>query len=100
MTSSTERLESIVHGMVQGVGFRWFVVRAANRHGLVGWVANQPDGTVRVIAEGTADRLDRLEAALASGPPGARVTSVVSRRSLPAGGLATFEVRAGGHRGD
>jgi acylphosphatase len=62
--------------MVQGVGFRWFVLREAHRLELHGWVTNLPDGSVEVVAEGTEARLGELEAALKRGPSVARVQGV------------------------
>ena len=55
------RLEATVRGRVQGVGFRYFVVRRALELGLVGWVANGADGSVRCVAEGPSAALDALE---------------------------------------
>jgi acylphosphatase len=95
-----ERLEATVRGMVQGVGFRWFVVRHARRLHLTGWVANQPDGTVRVVAEGPSGALDELSAALRDGPAGAHVSAVDGHRLPATGGFARFEIRARGHAGD
>ena len=69
-------LRAVVHGRVQGVGFRWSAVREARALGLNGAVANRPDGTVEVVAEGSAARLARLITWLEKGPPGARVSSV------------------------
>lgn len=97
---TVERLEATVHGAVQGVGFRWFVARHARRLGLLGWVANQPDGTVRVLVEGPPEALDELAAVLRDGPPGARVTRVDGHRLPAGGGLGSFEIRACGHAGD
>ena len=94
------RLEARVLGDVQGVGFRWFVLRTAVRLGLVGWVTNEADGSVAVVAEGPAHALDGLQAAIAVGPPGARVEAVRAGRLTPSGGLARFEIRSGGHSGD
>ncbi len=96
----TERLEADVRGYVQGVGFRWFVVRKATQLGLGGWVSNEPDGTVRVVAEGNPAALDELLAALRSGPAGASVELVDARRLPSAGGMGSFTIRAGGHPGD
>ena len=78
MAAPAERraLRAVVHGRVQGVGFRWSAVREARSLGLSGMVANRPDGTVEVIAEGDAARLARLITWLEKGPPGARVSSV------------------------
>lgn len=94
------RLDASVSGRVQGVGFRWFVIREARRLGLVGWVANERDGTVRTVAEGPSAAIDDLEALLAEGPPGAAVERVASMRTAAAGRFAGFEVRAAGHPGD
>ena len=100
MTRGVERLEAVVRGLVQGVGFRWYVVRRATGLRLVGWVANESDGSLRVVAEGDPAALSELESLLRRGPSGASVTSVDARRSPAAGGFARFEVRASGHRGD
>ena len=70
------RLEATVRGRVQGVGFRYFVVRRALDLGVVGWVANEPDGSVQVVAEGSTAALDSLEAGLRVGPMGAVVEAV------------------------
>lgn len=66
----------VVQGRVQGVGFRWFVVRQAETLGLAGWVRNLDDGSVEVVARGSGPSLQELERALGQGPPGARVTGV------------------------
>ncbi len=63
----------LVHGLVQGVGFRWFVRVEARRRGLAGRVRNLPGGSVEVVAQGPQDLISGLEAALAKGPAGARV---------------------------
>jgi acylphosphatase len=95
-----QRLEARVLGDVQGVGFRWFVRRAAAALGLVGWVANDPDGSVAVVAEGPVAALEELRSAIESGPPGARVEAVTAHLLAPTGRLVTFEIRSGGHGGD
>ncbi len=71
-----KRLEAIVHGLVQGVFFRHNTRIEATRLGLTGAVQNLPDGTVRVIAEGPRERLDRLLAWLRRGPELAEVDRV------------------------
>lgn len=47
-------------GRVQGVGFRYTTCRVASRFDVSGWVGNEPDGSVRCVAEGAADELDRF----------------------------------------
>lgn len=66
----------LIRGAVQGVGFRWFVMREAHRLRLHGWVSNLPDGTVEVMADGPAPLLGELQRALARGPSTAKVSSV------------------------
>ncbi|MGH7645540.1 MAG: acylphosphatase [Gemmatimonadales bacterium] len=66
----------IVRGRVQGVGFRWFVWREAERLGLAGWVHNLPDGSVEVVAQGPEAALQDLDRALGQGPQLARVDGV------------------------
>ena len=70
------RARFLVHGRVQGVGFRWFVWREAERLGLRGLARNLPDGSVEVVAEGPETTLEQLERALARGPAAARVDRV------------------------
>ena len=65
-----------VRGRVQGVGFRWWVHRAAIRLGLAGTVRNEADGSVAVTAWGDAATLAELEELLGKGPVGARVDAV------------------------
>lgn len=66
----------LVRGRVQGVGFRWFVARAARKLGLSGHVRNLPDGGVEVVASGEPAELEHLARELAKGPPGAAVAGV------------------------
>ena len=77
----------VVEGRVQGVGFRYFVMREAQALGLAGWVRNLPDGRVEVLAAGDAGLVDALEGRLWHGPPHARVTAVAGAAAeAPAGG--------------
>jgi len=95
-----QRLEATVRGSVQGVGFRWFVRGQALRYALTGWVANQQDGSVRVVAEGSRDALEKLLTQLHEGPSGAVVSSVDDAWLPASGAFAGFDIRSGGHRGD
>jgi acylphosphatase len=94
--SASEQLEAVVTGRVQGVGFRYFVVRTATALGLTGRVSNERDGTVRVVAEGDPERLSALEVRLREGPPGAVVTAVSARRTEAAGSFTGFDVNHAG----
>jgi acylphosphatase len=67
----------VVAGLVQGVGFRWYVARHARGLGLAGYARNLADGRVEVVATGNdVATLARLEALLRAGPAHARVDSV------------------------
>jgi acylphosphatase len=66
----------VVRGRVQGVGFRWFVMREARHLGVLGFVSNLPDGSVEVVAQGSAEMVGALGRALARGPALARVEGV------------------------
>jgi acylphosphatase len=66
----------IIHGEVQGVGFRYFTLRAAARHQILGTVRNLPDGRVEVIAEGEREAMDEFKKELATGPRLAAVSSL------------------------
>jgi len=94
------RLEATVHGRVQGVGFRWFVRHNAARLGLVGWVANEPSGSVRVVVEGEPTQIDEMAAELRLGPPGAAVDRVDASNGPSTGEFSRFVIRARGHSGD
>jgi acylphosphatase len=77
-----DRARFLVRGLVQGVGYRWFVRRAAERLGLSGIARNLDDGSVEVLAEGSDAGLTALEAKLRRGPSMARVQSV-DKSELP-----------------
>jgi len=66
----------LVSGVVQGVGFRWFVEREAQGLGVAGFVRNLDDGRVEVQAQGTQAQMGDLEGALWKGPRMAEVRSV------------------------
>jgi acylphosphatase len=72
-----------VTGVVQGVGFRWFVRERARRLGLAGWVRNLSDGSVEVAAAGDAHQIDLLRRELQRGPNGARVDEIQDVSEAP-----------------
>jgi len=65
-----------ISGNVQGVGYRYFTLRAAERLNLTGYARNLPDGRVEAFAIGTLDQLAKLQSALERGPWGASVSEV------------------------
>lgn len=64
----------MIAGRVQGVGFRYFTRRIAQRIGIVGWVRNLPDGRVEAEAQAGTPDLAVFELELRRGPPGSHVT--------------------------
>jgi acylphosphatase len=83
----------LVRGRVQGVGFRWFVEREAHMLQVAGWVRNNPDGTVEVLAQGTRDQLAGLRSRLQEGPRAARVDNVEASDTNAVPGLISFQIR-------
>jgi acylphosphatase len=65
-----------VSGMVQGVGYRYFAMRVAQRLGVAGYAKNLADGRVEIYAAGSDAALGKLRAELERGPQGASVTAV------------------------
>ena len=87
-----ERLHGVIKGDVQGVGFRFFLIRRAEALGLTGWVTNRDDGVVEFVAEGRRQDLEQLERAAREGPRMARVTAVEVNWSEATGDLHRFDI--------
>ena len=87
------RLHAIVHGRVQGVGYRASTIDEARQLGLAGWVRNRHDGTVEVLAEGSEAKLRVFSAYLHRGPFTAEVTSVIEVWAEAVGALMPFQVK-------
>jgi acylphosphatase len=83
----------LVYGRVHGVGFRWFVEREAHILQIAGWVRNNPNGTVEVLAMGTREQLAGLLSRLHEGPRAARVDRVEEFDAEPVAGVSSFQVR-------
>lgn len=92
-SSALARLHAVVHGHVQGVCFRSYTRHRALDLNLRGFVRNQADGTVEVVAEGEKDTLVKLQAWLRRGPPQAWVQQVDLWWESPTGEFWDFEVR-------
>lgn len=82
----------LVRGRVQGVGFRWFVESEARNLGIAGWVRNNPDSSVEVLAMGSRDQLSNLRSRLQQGPRAARVDNVEEFEAQAVPGLKTFRI--------
>jgi acylphosphatase len=86
-------LHAVVHGDVQGVGFRYFVQRRAQETGLAGWVRNLPDGSVEIQAEGERAALERFLEQVSRGPGLAAVERVDAEWDGGGGRLRGFTIR-------
>ncbi|HEY7412330.1 MAG TPA: acylphosphatase [Vicinamibacteria bacterium] len=82
----------LVRGRVQGVGYRYFVLRQAESLGVSGFVRNLPDGRVEVVGEAPHDTIVTFEARLREGPAFALVEAL-DRETLAARGDAGFHIR-------
>jgi len=71
-----------ITGRVQGVGYRHFAYSQGNKLGLVGWVRNEPDGSVSAEAQGPIEALEAFEAKLRRGPMLSRVDRVAVEERL------------------
>ncbi|MBV1856901.1 MAG: acylphosphatase [Nannocystaceae bacterium] len=86
-------VELNITGRVQGVSYRASTRARAVALGVVGWVRNEPDGSVRAWAQGPPALVDALLSWCGSGPPHARVDEVRVKVVTPDATLASFDVR-------
>lgn len=89
---SDARLHAVICGVVQGVNFRYFTVRLAQRLNLTGWVRNLGYERVETVAEGPRDALNAFLEELRIGPSSARVTRVDVEWGKPTHEFADFRV--------
>ena len=87
------RRRVVVRGRVQGVGFRYSLVRAAESRGVAGWVQNRPDGAVEAVFEGDFEAVESLVLWCERGPRGAEVDEVDVGEEAPEG-VSGFPVRS------
>jgi len=81
-----------IEGRVQGVGFRAWTLREAQALGLAGWVRNEADGSVAARIEGSQKNIDRILERLRIGPPGAAVTKISCKPSVPEAMGSSFRI--------
>jgi len=93
-TEDQVRLHAVIHGRVQGVGFRAFVVEKGIAFQVNGWARNRWDGTVEVMAEGDRQTLERLLADLRRGPRMSNVTKIDLDWQPASGEFRSFYVRS------
>jgi acylphosphatase len=82
----------LIHGDVQGVGYRFFAQRAAARHQIVGYVRNCADGSVEALAEGPANSVEAFKHDLATGPQWAVVEQMEEISLEPTGTYTAFRI--------
>jgi acylphosphatase len=83
-----------VRGRVQGVGYRYFIERAARSHDLAGWVRNRRDGSVEAVFAGPAEAVAAMIGACRRGPSSARVEALQDNAANP----DMLNLREGGER--
>lgn len=88
------RLYFKIFGDVQGVGFRWYLQAAARRLGLLGWVGNSSDGTVRGEAEGERAKINKFMEEAKEGPDSARVVKVEKEERRYKNNFRDFEIKS------
>lgn len=88
----TAAFRYLVSGRVQGVGYRYFAMRAADTLGITGFVRNLVDGRVEVVGEGPEEVLAEFEEKLRQGPAFAAVDAV-DRMPIERRGDRGFQVR-------
>ncbi|HSV73773.1 MAG TPA: acylphosphatase [Chthonomonadales bacterium] len=91
-----DQVRIVVRGDVQGVGFRFATRRMAAALGLRGYVRNQPDGDVEIVAEGERERLDALVRWARRGPPAAHVEGLDVSYGEGTGAYYAFSIASGG----
>jgi len=80
----------VVRGRVQGVGYRYSTVEAAERYGITGWVRNRRDGTVEALIQGETAAVLAMLDWCRRGPPGARVEAVDAAEIAPDSAVVDF----------
>ena len=90
---SEKRVYILISGVVQGVGYRYFAVRRAEKFGITGWIRNRLDGKVELEVEGEKNNLNAFIEELKIGPLSADVTRIDIEQRQWTGEFNTFEVR-------
>lgn len=87
-----EQIKILVHGVVQGVGYRYNTRTEATELGLTGYVKNLSSGSVEIVAEGDRPQLEQLLAWAQQGPAAARVSRVEVEYAPATGEFGTFSI--------
>ena len=92
-SNDIQELHAWVSGLVQGVGFRYFVIQKAISLGLRGYTRNDSSGDVEVLAQGKRAALEKLLSSLRRGPSSAEVSDVRVQWGQPAEHYSGFHIR-------
>ena len=87
------RASLIIKGIVQGVNFRYYTQRQAQKYNLTGWVMNRPDGSIAAVFEGEEADVEAIVEWCRNGPPSARVTELIAQPEEYKGEFSSFSVR-------
>jgi acylphosphatase len=87
------RKRLVVSGRVQGVGFRYYIIRLAESFTVTGYVRNQPNGGVEIVAEGDEDQVEAFIGRAALGPSSSRVSEVKTYQEQFSGGYDSFGIQ-------
>lgn len=90
---SDARIRAVIHGVVQGVGFRFFVIRRAQQLNISGWVRNVGYDKVETVAEGKKEALNAFLDELKVGPSSARVSKVDVEWEKPLHDFKDFQLK-------
>jgi len=93
MAEALKGIHIVISGVVQGVGFRWFVLRVAEKYGVKGFVRNLYDGSVEIVAEGSESTLEAFLDEVRIGPRHAHITGVKSEWLDYKGNDKEFRIR-------
>jgi acylphosphatase len=88
-----KRYHVFVAGIVQGVGFRWYVQRTAARLSVKGWVKNLPDGKVEITAEGETIKLEQFLAEIKNGYLGGNIQKLEKEEETYTGEFPGFDIK-------
>ena len=92
MSTDSKTIRAVIRGRVQGVSYRAWTKKQADRHGVSGWVRNRPDRSVEALLSGPAEAVDALLTACRRGPFAARVDDIAVSEAETFDGRG-FEIR-------
>ncbi len=87
------RKRLVVKGRVQGVGFRFYIIRLSENFNVAGYVRNILDDGVEIVAEGSPEQVESFITLAARGPSGSRVVEVKTYQEQPQGSYKSFGVQ-------